>query len=333
MHLLRARTFALASWLIMGLALAATTAFAQTRELSSSGVLLDRIAAVVNDGVVLVSQLDAQTDEITQRLRQQKTELPPRNVLRKQILERLVIEEIQIQRANRLGIEVSEEMLNGALDDVAKRNNIPFPDLPRALEQQGIDYRDYRDEIRKQMQLQLLRQRDVIGRINISPRELEQFMARQQNAPDQNTEYNISHILISVPVTASPEQIEAREKRAQEVYDKAKGGEDFAQLAVAYSESSTNIEGGSLGWRRGTQLPSLIADRIAQMKAGDIAEPIRTPSGFHLFRLNEVRGGQQQSVVAQIHTRHILMRTSELEDDQTIEQKLANIRERVLNGG
>jgi peptidyl-prolyl cis-trans isomerase SurA len=333
MHLLRARTFALASWLLVGLVLTATTASAQTRELSSSGVLLDRIAAVVNDGVVLASQLDAQTDEIIQRLRQQKTELPPRNVLRKQILERLIIEEVQMQRANRLGIEVSEEMLNGALEDVGKRNNIPFPDLPRALAQQGVDYRDYRDEVRKQMTLQLLRQRDVIGRINISPRELEQFMARQQNAPDQNAEYNISHILISVPVTASPEQVESREQRAKEVYDKAKGGDDFAQLAVTYSESSTNIEGGSLGWRRGPQLPSIIADKIQQMKAGEVSEPIRTPSGFHLFRLNEIRGGQQQAVVAQVHARHILLKTSELEDDQTVQTKLGGIRERVLTGG
>jgi peptidyl-prolyl cis-trans isomerase SurA len=333
MQTLRARIFALLPCLVVGLTLAGTTAFSQTRELSSSGELLDRIAAVVNEGVVLVSQLDAQTDEIIERLRQQKTELPPRNVLRKQILERLVVEEIQLQRADRIGIEVSEEMLNGALDDVAKRNQIPFPDLPRALAQQGIDYRDFRDEIRRQMKLQLLRQRDVIARINISPRELEQFMARQQNAPDRNAEYNISHILISVPVTASPEQIESREQRAREVYDKAKGGEDFAQLAVAYSESSTNIEGGALGWRRGPQLPSIIAERIQQMKSGEVSEPIRTPSGFHLFRVNEIRGGVQQSVVAQVHARHILLKTNELEDDQTVEQKLGEIRERVLNGG
>jgi peptidyl-prolyl cis-trans isomerase SurA len=333
MHLQRARFSFLGLALASFLVLAGGVASAQTRELSSSGQLLDRIAAVVNDGVVLTSQLDAQTDEVTERLRQQKTELPPRNVLRRQILERLVVEEIQVQRADRLGVEVSEEMLNGALDEVAKRNKISFPDLPQALAQQGVDYRDFRDEIRKQLKLQLLRQRDVIAHINISPRELEQFMARQANAPDQNSEYNISHILISVPVTASPEQIEAREKRAREVYDKAKAGEDFAQLAVAYSESSTNIEGGALGWRRGPQLPSIIADRISQMKAGDVAEPIRTPSGFHIFRLNEIRGGQQQAVVSQWHARHILLKTSELEDDQTIEQKLANIRERVLNGG
>ncbi len=330
MNLLRAaRLISFALWL----ALAGGTAFAQTRELSSSGELLDRIAAVVNEGVVLVSQLDAQTDEVIQRLRQQKTELPPRNVLRRQILERLIVEEIQVQRAGRIGIEVSEEMLNGALNEVAQRNRIPFPNLPEALAQTGVDYRDFRDEVRRQLTLQLLRQRDVMGRINISPRELEQFMARQQNAPDQNAEYNISHILISVPVTASPEQIESREQRAREVFDKAKGGEDFAQLAVAYSESSTNIEGGALGWRRGTQLPSIIADRIPLLKAGDVSEPIRTPSGFHLFRVNEIRGGEQQAVVAQVHLRHILLKTNELEDDQTVETKLSNIRERILNGG
>ena len=136
-----------------------------------------------------------------------------------------------------------------------------------------------------------------------------------------------------MPVTASPEQIESREQRAREVYDKATGGDDFAQLAVAYSESSTNIEGGSLGWRRGPQLPSIIAERIQQMKAGEVSAPIRTPSGFHLFRVNEIRGGVQQSVVAQVHARHILLRTNELEDDQTVEQKLGNIRERMLNGG
>jgi peptidyl-prolyl cis-trans isomerase SurA len=223
-------------------------------------------------------------------------------------------------------------MLNGALDDVARRNNIGFADLPQALSQQGIDYRNFRDEIRRQMTLQLLRQRDVIGRINVSPRELEQFMARQQNLPDRNAEYNVSHILISVPVSASPEQIEAREARAKEVFSKAQGGEDFAQLAVTYSDSSTNIEGGSLGWRRGSQLPSILADNIPKMKPGQTSEPIRTPSGFHLFRLNEVRGGVQQSVVAQVHARHILLRTNELEDDQTLQQKLANIRTRVVEG-
>jgi len=319
--------------LLLSLTLLPGLTTAQTRELSSNGVLLDRIAAVINDGVVLTSELDEQTEEVIARLRQQNTELPPRNVLRRQILERLVIEEVQMQRAARLGIQVSDEMLNGALADVSQRNGINFADLPRTLQEQGVDYRDYRDEIRKQLTLQLLRQRDVISRINISPRELDQAMARQQNAPDLNSEYNVSHILISVPVTASPEQIQAREERAKEVFEKAKAGQDFAQLAVTYSESTTNIEGGSLGWRKGSQLPSIVGDLIAKMKPGEVADPIRTPSGFHLFRLNEVRGGAQQSVVSQVHARHILLRTNELEDDQTVQQKLAAIRKRVVEGG
>lgn len=306
---------------------------AQTLDLSASGELLDRIAAVVNDGVVLTSELEEQTDEVISRLRQQKTELPPRNVLRRQMLERLVVETIQLQRAQRLGIQVSDEMLNGALADVAQRNEISFADLPRSLEAQGVDYRAYRDEIRKQLTLQLLRQRDVIARINISPRELDQAMARRQGAPDVNSEYNVSHILISVPVSASPDQIREREARAAEVWEKAKTGQDFAQLAVTYSESTTNIEGGSLGWRKGSQLPSIVGDLVVKMKPGDVADPIRTPSGFHLFRLNEVRGGAQQSVVAQTHARHILLRTNELEDDQTVQQKLTDIRRRVVDGG
>jgi len=179
----------------------------------------------------------------------------------------------------------------------------------------------------------MLRQRDVISRINISPREMDQAMARAKNSPSLNSEYNISHILVSVPVTATPEQIEAREKRMQEAYGKAKAGEDFAQLALTYSDSSTNIEGGSLGWRKGSQLPSIVADQIAKMKAGDLSQPIRTPSGFHLFRLNDIRGGSQQAVVSQVHVRHILLTTNELEDDQTVEHKLNDIRNRVLNGG
>ncbi|HKQ83593.1 MAG TPA: peptidylprolyl isomerase [Steroidobacteraceae bacterium] len=316
----------------LALLVVGATAHAQTRELSARGQLLDRIAAVVNEGVVLSSQLEHETDEVTERLRQQKTELPPRTVLRKQVLERLVLQEIQLQRADKIGIQVSDEMLNGALNDVAQRNGISFSDLPQTLEQQGIDYRDYRDEIRRTLMLQLLRQRDVLQRINVSPRELEQFMARQQNAPDQNSEYNLSHILISVPVAATPEQLSAREQRAKEVYDKAAAGQDFAQLAVSYSESSTNIEGGALGWRKAAQIPSIASEQIAKMKPGEVTQPIRTPSGFHIFRLNEVRGSQQ-SVQTQIHSRHILMRTNELEDDETVRQKLSKIRERILTGG
>ena len=184
------------------------------------------------------------------------------------------------------------------------------------------------------MTLQLLRQRDVIGRINVSPRELEQFMARQQNAPDQNAEYNISHILISVPVTASPEQIEAREAARARGLRQGEGRRRFraARRRVLREQHRTSKAVRSAGAAaRSCRRSSRTA--LPKMKAGEVSEPIRTPSGFHLFRLNDMRGGVQQAVVAQVHARHILLRTNELEDDQTIEQKLDGIRDRILNGG
>src|SRR5215831_15905620 len=257
------------------LLIAPAIGFTQTRELSTRGELLDRIVAVVGEGVILKSQLDTETDHIAARLRQQKTEAPPRNILRQQVLERLIAQEVQLQRADRVGIKVSDEMLNSSLEEIAQRNNIAFSQLPAALQAQGIDYRDFRDDMRRDITMQMLRQRDVVGRINISPRELEQFLARQDKLPDQNAQYNLSHILVSVTASANAEQIAAREARAKEAYDKLKSGSDFAPVAVAYSDSSTNVDGGSLGWRKGAELPSIVAERIPQMKAGDVTEPIR----------------------------------------------------------
>jgi len=309
-----------------------TAAWAQTRELSTSGQMVDRIAAVVNDGVVLKSQLDTEVERITQRLRDRSTELPPRNVLRRQVLERLVMQEVQLQRAERIGMRVSDEMLNSALEEVAQNNRVTFSQLPEALKAQGVDYRDFRDEVRRDMTLQMLRQRDVMGRISVSPRELDQFLARQKNLPDQTSEYSLSHILVSVPQAATSEQVAAREARVNEVREKLKEGADFAQLAVTYSDSGTNVDGGTLGWRKAAELPSIAADVIPTLQPGQVTDPIRTPSGFHLFKLNEIRGGEQQTVISQVHVRHILLRTNDLEDDNTVQQRLEKIRDRIVNG-
>jgi peptidyl-prolyl cis-trans isomerase SurA len=305
---------------------------AQTRELDTQGELLDRVVAIVNDGVVLNSDLDAQLGIVSERLRQQKLELPPQNVLRQQVLERLVLQEIEMQRANHAGVKVSDEMLNAALQDVAKRNNLTLTQLPDALKQQGVDYAEYREEIRKEMMLQLLRQRDVLQHISVTPREIDQFLERQAKAPSESNEYNVSHILIAVGQEASPAQQEAAAKRAQEVYDRAKSGEDFAKLAVAYSNSQTALEGGALGWRKGSELPTFLADIIARLKPGEVSEPLRTPTGYHIIRLNEVRGGTQTAVEDQVHVRHILMKTNELADDATVRGKLEALRERILKG-
>jgi len=180
--------------------------------------------------------------------------------------------------------------------------------------------------------LQLLRQRDVLQHISVTPREIDQFLEKQAKAPSENNEYNVSHILIAVGQEASPGQQEAAAKRAQDIYERAKSGEDFAKLAVAYSNSQTALDGGALGWRKGSELPTFLADTIAKLKPGEVSEPLRTPTGYHIIRLNEVRGGTQAAVENQVHVRHILMKTNELADDATVRGKLEALRERILKG-
>jgi peptidyl-prolyl cis-trans isomerase SurA len=322
----------LRSALIVLASLAAAPSFAQTREASSSGALLDRVAATVNEGIVLSSELDEQMLSIAERLRSQKLDLPPQNVLRQQVLDRLVLQELQMQRANRAGIKVSDETLNNALRDVAEQNKIALADLPAALASQGVDYANYREGLRKELVMQILRQRDVIARINVSPREIDQFLERQKKMPSDANEYNVSHILVAVPQAATPEQLDEAARKADEVYQKATGGEDFGRLAVSYSNATTALEGGQLGWRKGSELPTFLAEVIATMKAGDVSKPIRTPSGFHIAKLNELRGNTQ-TIVNQVHARHILLKPNELQDDATVQQKLSSIRDRILNKG
>ena len=308
------------------------TASAQTRELATKGEMLDRVAAVVNDGVVLNSELDDQMAIIGERLRAQKLELPPENVLRQQVLERLILQEIQAQRATKAGLKVPDETLNSALQDVAQRNGIPLSQLPDALKQQGIDYASYREDVRKELTLGLLRQRDVLQRIAITPREIDTYLDKEQKQPAADMEYDVSHILIAVPQEATPAQLDAAAKLAQDVDTRAKGGEDFAKLAVAYSKSQTALDGGHLGWRKGGELPTFLADTIAKLKPGEVSEPLRTPTGFHIIRLNDMRGSGKKAIENQVHVRHILMKTNALNDDALVRQKLETIRERILKG-
>jgi peptidyl-prolyl cis-trans isomerase SurA len=296
------------------------------------GISLDRVAAVVNDGIVLQSSLDRQVQVVSERLQQAGQQMPPRDILRQQVLERLIVQEIQMQRAARLGIKVPDEQLNETLTEVAQRNNVRFSDLPAVLEQQGIDYRSYREDMRREMILGQLRQRDVYSRIYVSPRELEQCVTRTQSSPADTQEYEVAHILISVPSAATPEQIEERTARAQGVQERARRGEDFADLAVAYSDGATALEGGKVGWRKADLLPSVVAELVPGMKPGDVTEVIRTPSGFNIFKLIDVRGAEQAALVAQVQARHILMMPTAVEDEDTVRQKLSRIRERVLKG-
>jgi len=302
------------------------------KEISDRGVLLDKVVAVVNDGVVLESELDQQVHEIEIRLQTQKVALPTDEVLRTQVLDRLVLDEIQAQHADRAGIKVSDEQVNAALADIAKRQNLTLAQLPGQLQAEGVDYASYRGDLKREIARQLLRQRDVVSRIVITPHELEQYLEHQKKTASASNEYNVSHILIALAQDAKPAQLAAAMKLAHDVDDRARGGEDFGKLAITYSQSETALDGGSLGWRKGTELPTFLADAIARMKPGDVSDVMQTPSGFHIVKLNESRSAGGPQIIKQLHLRHILLKPTEIEDDATVQQRLTRWREQIVTG-
>lgn len=306
--------------------------FAAAEDLSTSGEMLDSIAAVVNEGVVLTSELNRQTALISQRALEQGLQLPPPSVLREQVLERLVLEQIQLQLADRIGIQISDEMLNSAIAQIAAENQIPFEQLPEVLAEQGIEYADYRRDMRQELLLDQLRRIDVAGRISVSPREIQQCIADLEDNAVVNSEYNLSHILISVPQSATSEEFDEAETEATYVYQQLQTGADFGEMAVRYSDSQNSLEGGTLGWMSGGQLPTIFTGVVGTMEAGAVSEPIRAVSGFHIVKVNEIRGVNQKSEVEQMKIRHILITPNEIIDDETAKQRLENALDRLEAG-
>jgi peptidyl-prolyl cis-trans isomerase SurA len=301
-------------------------------ELSETGAMLDGIAAIVNEGVVLKSALAQQVETITQRAGQQGLQLPPQDVLEAEVLEQLIIEEVQLQRAERVGIQISDQMLNQALVRIAQQNDMTFDQLPAKLAEEGIEYGLYRREMRTQLTLEQLRQIDVVGRISVSPREISACITDLADNVVTNSEFDLAHILISVPDSATAEQFAEAEVEARDVYQQLVDGADFGEMAVRHSDSQTGLEGGQLGWRKGDQLPTLFSDVVGPLSAGEFSEPVRAPSGFHLVKVNEIRGTIQRSEIEQIEVRHILVTPNEIIDDDTAKQKLDDAREQILAG-
>lgn len=301
-------------------------------ELSTTGNFLDGVAAVVNEGVVLKSELDLQTAAISKRAADQGMRLPPPSVLQEQVLESLILKRIQLQRAERIGIQISDQMLNTAIASVAEQNGAKFEDMPQILEADGISYAIYRREMREQLLLDQLRRIDVVGRISVAPREIEHCLADLEDNVVENSEYDLSHIFISVADSRTADDYAEAETEAKYVYKQLQEGADFAEMAVRYSDRENALSGGSLGWRKGDQLPTIYADVVGSMKAGDFSEPIRAVSGYHIVKVNEVRGVNQHSEVEQMKIRHILITPNEIIDDATAEQQLKEAVVRIISG-
>ncbi len=301
-------------------------------ELSDTGEFLDGVAAIVNEGVVLKSQLRQQMTEIIRRAGQQGLQLPPANVLQNQVLERLILNEIQLQRAARIGLQISDQALNDSIARIAAANNIAFEEMPRLLAEDGIEYAEFRRNLREEITLDQLRRIDVGQRISVSPREIQQCIADLEGNVSINSEYNLSHILISFPESATAREIAAAEAEARDIYARIQDGADFGEMAVRYSDAQTALEGGALGWMKGEQLPTLYTDVVVPMDAGDVSEPFRSASSFHIVKVNDLRSAIERSEVEQVKVRHILVTPNEIIDDDTAKQKLEDAIERIRSG-
>ena len=304
--------------------------FAQ--EILNRESILDSIVAVVDEGVVLESQLNTQIDIVRQRAEKDGFELPERKIIEEQILEQLILEEIQLQRADRIGIRISDQMLNGAISMIAEQNNTSFEKMPDMLARDDIDYGDFRRDLRKQLTLEQLRDIDVISRITASNRELNQCLEIVENNIVNDSEYNLSHILISVPESATADQYSKAENEAYEIIDQLRSGSSFNEMAITYSDSETGLDGGSLGWRKGNQLPTLFLDVIGTLEKQEFSQPIQSVSGFHIIKINDVRQNIRRSEIEQTEVRHILVIPNQIIDNETAKQKLEEAREQILNG-
>ena len=292
---------------------------------------IDRILIVVNDEIITAREVETRVHAVRARLASQKVNLPPDDILRRQVMERMVAERLQQQAARQLGFTVSDERLDRAIRQVAEQNRKSPDDLRRESEKEPGGYRAFREELRGQLLVQQLIEREVNNRVNVSEAEVENFLAAQSGR-DGGVEYNISHILLGLPESASPEVITRAKQKAEGLLAELRKGADFGQLAVANSQGQNALEGGGLGWKQAGQLPDLFVNALRTLQPGAVSDVLRSPSGFHILRLNDRRGGGEALKVTQTRARHILIKTGELVSLREAQRRIEQLRERIVNG-
>ncbi len=293
---------------------------------------VDSIVAVVNDDVIVRSELDAEISQLVSQLRQKGTRMPPKSILERQVLERLIVKKLQLEAAQQAGISVSDDLLTQALRNIAAENGMSLDEFHRALDAEGIGFRRFRDSIRDQITLSRLREQRVIRRIDVSQQELDNYLKKESGRLNQRSDYRLFHILIATPEGASPEQIADAKSRAERLLARIRRGEiGFKEAAVAESDGRQALEGGDLGWRNAAQLPGFFLEPLAAMEPGDVSEVMRNSSGFHLVLLDDYKGGERK-MVTQTHARHILIRTNEITSDADARNRLAQLKQRIEEG-
>ena len=290
---------------------------------------LDRIVAVVNDDVITSVELERRVEFLSKQMADRR--LPPRDALRQQVLERLILEKLQLQIADSTGVKVDDETLNASIRRIAEENRLSLGEFRDTLEREGFKFIEFREDIRREITLRRLQERQVAKTVMVTEQEVDEYLQKAGALNDPNTEYKIAHILIALPEASSPEQLTKARERMQRVVDELAKGREFSELAIAYSDGQQALSGGELDWRPASALPTLFTAVVPTLKEGQVSDIIRAPNGFHLVKLLEKRG-QQRHITTQAHIRHIMLKPSTLRSDEDAAMQLRDIRRQILAG-
>jgi peptidyl-prolyl cis-trans isomerase SurA len=294
---------------------------------------LDRIVAVVEDDVILDSELFREVAAISKKLKAANTQMPPDYVISKQVLERLIIDKLQRQLADRSGVRVTEEMLKGSVTDIARQNNMNLSQFKQELATQGIAYKSFVESVKNEIIINQLRGREIGSRIKVTDREVDHFLETQGQAGVEKIQYRLGHILIAISEGASATKIQKARAKVDRVIEELRGEADFKQKAIAVSDGGQALKGGDLGWRTVNQIPTLFVDQTRKLRVGEVSDPIRSPSGFHIIKLLEAKGlSDEVHIITQTKARHILIKTNELVNDKEAKKRLLDVKERIANG-
>ncbi|EAX8054624.1 peptidylprolyl isomerase SurA [Salmonella enterica] len=311
--------------LLLGIAMIANTSFAAPQ-------VVDKVAAVVNNGVVLESDVDGLMQSVKLNAGQAGQQLPDDATLRHQIMERLIMDQIILQMGQKMGVKITDEQLDQAIANIAKQNNMTMDQMRSRLAYDGLNYSTYRNQIRKEMIISEVRNNEVRRRITVLPQEVDALAKQIGTQNDASTELNLSHILIALPENPTSEQVNDAQRQAESIVEEARNGADFGKLAITYSADQQALKGGQMGWGRIQELPGIFAQALSTAKKGDIVGPIRSGVGFHILKVNDLRGQSQSISVTEVHARHILLKPSPIMNDQQARLKLEEIAADIKSG-
>lgn len=298
----------------------------------SATIPLDRVVVVVNDEALTRYELEEHKRILLAQMKASNVRPPPNDALEAQVIERLIVERALLQFAKDNGVRVDDQMVERTILRIAQENKLTPEDLRRALDREKIPYAKYREDIRREVTIQRLREREVDSRVNVSEAEVENYLATVASQAGGESEYQLSHVLVTVPEQAAPEQIDARRRRAEEALQQITGGKEFREVAAAFSDSSDGLQGGELGWRTPARLPSVFVEAVKDMKKGDLSPVLRSAGGFHIVRLDDVRSRNAPTVVEQTRARHILVRVNEVTSESEGKAKVDRVKDRIDAG-